>query len=369
MKKNRVNEILMAQSKRRSIIIAYTCAIVLVAVLAVGFMISFIQKNKAYEVNYKENSKIDYEVYLKENDFFDSDYLGKDNQYIASLIEYINARFNYELEMDEDDLNYDYNYRIEANVNVEELSTNKSLYNKSRVLVDEQTFNSNKSSTIRIDEQVYIDYNYYNNLINKFVKVYELDNVESTLTINMYVNILGSCEKFGEDSKNEAVVSMSIPLTTKTVGIDIDTRLINNADNVIICEKDDQTKYAILFFDIILIVILLMLIVKLWNYVVTTRTAEGIYDNELKKILNNYSSYIQKINNDFDLNGYQVLKVDTFNDMLEIRDTIQQPILMVENKEKTGTYFIIPSNTRILYFYGLKVSEIKKQLEEDKKED
>ena len=35
MKKNRVNEILMAQSKRRSIIIAYSCAIVLVAVLAV----------------------------------------------------------------------------------------------------------------------------------------------------------------------------------------------------------------------------------------------------------------------------------------------------------------------------------------------
>ena len=35
--------------------------------------------------------------------------------------------------------------------------------------------------------------------------------------------------------------------------------------------------------------------------------------------------------------------------------------------EKTGTYFIIPSNTRILYFYGLKVSEIKKQLEEEKK--
>lgn len=364
MKKNRVNEILMAQSKRRSIIIAYSCIIALVAVFAIGFMVTFVQKNQAYEVEYKENSKIDYQVYLKENDFFDDNYLEKDNQYIASLIEYINARFNYELQMDEENLDYDYNYRIEAEVNVEEITTNKSLYNKSKILVDEQTFSANKSSVIKIDEQVYIDYNYYNNLINKFVKIYELDNVESSLNINMYVNILGSCEKFGEDSKNEAVVSLSIPLTTRTVGIDIDTRLINNSNNVIICEKDDQSKYAILFLDIILIVALILLIVKLWNYVVTTRTAEGIYDNELKKILNNYSSYIQKINNDFDLDGYQVLKVDTFNDMLEIRDTIQQPILMAENKEKTGTYFIIPSNTKILYFYGLKVSEIKKQMEE-----
>ena len=68
------------------------------------------------------------------------------------------------------------------------------------------------------------------------------------------------------------------------------------------------------------------------------------------------------VNNDFDLDGYQVLKVDTFTDMLEIRDTIQEPVLMAENKTKTGVYFLIPSKTKILYLYGLKVSEIKKQM-------
>ena len=50
--------------------------------------------------------------------------------------------------------------------------------------------------------------------------------------------------------------------------------------------------------------------------------------------------------------------------MLEIRDTLQQPILMVENKKKDGVYFIIPSNTKILYTYGLKLSDIKKQMSE-----
>ena len=49
--------------------------------------------------------------------------------------------------------------------------------------------------------------------------------------------------------------------------------------------------------------------------------------------------------------------------MLEIRDTIQQPILMVENKDKTGVHFIIPSNTKILYAYSLKEEEIAKQIE------
>lgn len=107
------------------------------------------------------------------------------------------------------------------------------------------------------------------------------------------------------------------------------------------------------------------LIVSLIRYVISTRTAESIYDNELKKILNNYRSYIKKINNQFDLSGYQVLKIDTFTDMLEIRDTIQEPILMIENKDKTGTYILIPSKTKILYSYGLKVSDIKKQMKDD----
>ena len=82
---------------------------------------------------------------------------------------------------------------------------------------------------------------------------------------------------------------------------------------------------------------------------------------ELKKILNEYHTYIQKVNNTFDLKGYQLVVIDTFDDMLEIRETLSQPILMVENKEKTGTYFIIPSTTKLLYTYTLIVDKNKKK--------
>lgn len=55
--------------------------------------------------------------------------------------------------------------------------------------------------------------------------------------------------------------------------------------------------------------------------------------------------------------------------MLEIHDTLQQPILMVENKQKYGVHFIIPSSTKLLYVYSLKESQIEEQLEEEKKKD
>ena len=51
--------------------------------------------------------------------------------------------------------------------------------------------------------------------------------------------------------------------------------------------------------------------------------------------------------------------------MLEIRDTVKQPILMKENNNKTGTYFVIPSNTKILYVYRLKVSDIRKDFKKN----
>ena len=45
----------------------------------------------------------------------------------------------------------------------------------------------------------------------------------------------------------------------------------------------------------------------------------------------------------------------TFNEMLGIRDTIQSPILMSENRDETMTKFLIPTNTKILYTFIIKV--------------
>ena len=107
----------------------------------------------------------------------------------------------------------------------------------------------------------------------------------------------------------------------------------------------------------------LILIISAIRYEIKTRSAENIYEREMKKILNNYSSYIQTINNEFDFKAFKLIKVDSFTDMLEIRDTIKQPILMKESDDKTGAYFVIPSNTKILYIYRLKISDIKKEME------
>lgn len=362
MKKNRVNELIDNQLKRKRTILSYFCIVIILTVLILSLVLAFINQNKPYYINYNEKGTVEYKVFLKENEFFQKDYLRENNQYIASLINNITADFNYVLEMTED-IEYKYSYKINAEVDVKEKGTSNSLYTFEEELIKEKTDTVHNGETIVLTESLNIDYNHYNDLIKKFISVYDLDDIESTLNIVMYVTAQGNCEEKTENADNESTISLSIPLTTKTMAIDISSDLIDES-SFLACEEKTDLSILILFALLVTAVADLFVIYCLAKYVVSTRTAESIYEAELKKILNNYSSYIQKVNNDFDLSGYQVLKVDTFTDMLEIRDTIQEPILMLENKNKNSTYFLIPSKTKILYSYGLKINEIKKQLEE-----
>ena len=361
MKKNQVNAILVDEAKRKNKIIGLSCIAIIVSLLAFVFFYMFINNKKIYYVSYTEDSDIDYKVYLKQNDFFDSNYLNSDNQYIASLIDNITATFNYKLNVDDDKIQYKYQYYIEAEVNVKDKNTNKSIYNFKEKLVDEE-LNNSSSSTVQITKDVEIDYNKYNELIKKFVSVYNLEDSISTLNVKMFVKVLGECEKV-EDIDKTSTFSLNIPLTTKTVAIDLEKKLVDtNKENFMSCNNDKTLAYISLAIMIVFVIADVIVLTILIKYIIKTRTAETIYHKELKKILNNYKSYIQKINNTFDLKGYQVLGVDSFTDMLEIRDTLQQPILMAENKENTGVYFIIPSSTKILYLYSLKVSTIKRKM-------
>lgn len=356
MRKNQINVILEEQTKRKNTIISFICLIIVVSILSFSLFIFFSKTNEDNFVSYDEKSNINYIVYLKENEFFENNYLGSNKQYVASLIDYIKADFEYNLVFDSNDVDYKYEYRIEANVNVYDKNTNNVLYNKKEELLKKEEFNSNKKK-VDIKKSVNIDYNHFNNLINRFVTMYGLNDVKSVLTIDMYINTIGTCEDFAENKENESVISLSIPLTTQTIAIEISNDLIDTENNVMLCEAN-KLNYIFLMFAIITLIIDLVLIFCLINYEIKTRTADTIYTKKLKKILNNYGSYIQEIKEDFSLKGYQLIKINTFEDMLEIRDTIKQPILMKQNIEKTSSYFVIPSNAKYLYIYRLKLEDI-----------
>ena len=377
MRRDQVREILADQTKRRKTILNYVLIIVIVFVLAFAFFLVYYSKSKDYFISYQEKSNIDYKVYLKDNDFFKEKYLDNNSRYIASLIDYINATFEYEINMSEKDINYQYSYKIVADVNVNENKSLKPLYSTSKELLNIEDLKSNGKSNVKISENLKIDYNDYNDLIKEFVSVYELNDVNSTLTLNMYIKVKGTCEKYSESADKEANISLVIPLTTKTVEIDIKNNLVESNDNILVCNDDNGLAIIYLLIGIAICFINIFIIYRLVKYITTTRSAETIYDIELKRILNYYHSYIQKVKNKIDLkkglglDNYkecQFFRLESFTDMLEIRDNINAPILMSSNENNTATYFLILDvSNKAVYLYGLRVKDIKRQMKKKNK--
>ena len=330
---------------------------VIAVVIAVAILISAIvayQLNSTYYINYREGGSIDYNVFLKENEFYDESYIGKNQSYVASLIDKIIADFSYEVDMDAEDVNYSYSYDIKSKLEIIDNSSGVAIYKPEYDLVSVSNKTQNSSSKLKINEIVVINYDEYNDLANKFLEAYSLKSTTSSIVVTLNVDVLSDCNAFSGSSVDSYTSELRIPLTTQTVNIKMTSAVPDDEAKMIACTRGAGFE-AFKTTAIVLGVIEFLMILFMVAFIYLTRTEDITYTSRVKKILSQYKSYIQKINNMFDPSGYQKILVDTFDEMLEIRDTIQAPILMHENEDKTCTKFLIPTDSKLLYVYEIKI--------------
>ena len=86
-----------------------------------------------------------------------------------------------------------------------------------------------------------------------------------------------------------------------------------------------------------------------------TRNAKEVYEDKLDDILGNYESYIQKVHGNLVIDAYDMVEVTEVEDLLEIRETLNKPILMVE-RDNTVDFVILDKNN-VSYIYKLRVEE------------
>ena len=331
---------------------------VIIAVVAIAVVISALvsyQLNQKYFIGYTESGSIDYDVYLKDNEFYDSPYLDKNQSYVASLIDRIITNFYYDIDMDAEDVNYRYSYTITSRLEIIDDTSGVPIFNPEYELVSVKDKSQNSSNRLTINEIVVLSYDEYNDLASKFLETYDLAGATtSNIVLTLKVDVLSDCEAFTGSSVDTYSSELRIPLTTKTVNIKMTSSVPDAEAKMIACTRGAgsevfKTTAIVLGISDILLALLLVAFIYL------TRTDDITYTARVKKILSQYKSYIQKIKNLFETRGYQVILVDTFDEMLEIRDTIQAPILMHENEDKTCAKFMIPTDSKILYLYEIKI--------------
>ena len=310
--------------------------------------------NRTYFIEYTENANLDYKVFLKDNEFYDEEYIGSGHSYVSSLIEKVNADFVYNLDLNAEKVKFDYTYKVYAQLIIASTDTGDHIYDPIYDIVPETKETSKKGNNLNIKESVAIDYSKYNALAQEFIDAYGLKRTTSTLVVTMAVNVLSSCDELTDSNDNSYFISLHIPLVEDYFSM-FTTSTNNESDTKVLACRGPVSQNLFLIVSIVMILIAVLQVAALIFFVYITRNEDVNYTNKVRKLLSSYRSFIQQMEGEFDSTGYQTVPIKTFNEMLSIRDIIQSPILMFENLDQTMTEFLIPTNTKILYTYCIKV--------------
>lgn len=322
------------------------------------YLIKSINVLSVLNVNYREKSNIDYKVYLKNNEFYDSEYLGKGMTYVASLIDKISADFNYTFDIDkESDIDFDYD--ITAQLVISDTNKNNIFLKKEYKLLQSTKEKMTSSKNHTISKTIDIDYNYYNKIANKFRISY---GVDTRSDLNIYLNIH---EKNGENNSfkidNKSVMSLTIPLSQKSINISLDYKDINKTSQVIKNSEIIINNYIFLALGISLLLIGILEFTHLIHLILLTKTKKTNYDKYITKILNEYDRLIVETTTGPNIQNKNIVKINRFNELLDVRDNLKLPIKYYVVCEHQKCQFYIDHEEEL---YILTIKEV--DIEENK---
>ncbi len=340
------------ERKKRIMALMIAAAILILATLAT-FIPCIVMSKNAY-VNYAEDGKANTKVLLADNSFYDEAYLDSSHAYVAELIKTVETQFKYGLVMDADKVNYKYSYTIDATVKVIDHDSKAPLYNPSYVLKEVKDAESSDRE-LNISEKVEIDYAQYNKIASDFVGTFGVNDATATLVLRMNVTVLGESETFEDNKNNNYTLEVNIPLLRQTIKVTTQSSVPEGEQQILAC--DSALKSVLCVVWRVLGILSVLMCAFIFVYTVKTRDKHIDYARKVQKLLSDYKSYIQRIENSISFEGYQVLKVLSFEELLEIGDKLQNPVLMHENEDKTKSSFFIATSNNILYLYEIAVEE------------
>lgn len=342
------------KQNRKKWLLIQAAALVLVVVIALGSFLIYDRMNRTYYIEYTESSAVDYKVKYQENDFFKDPWIGENQAYISFLIENVLTDFHYEMHMNATNVVFDYAYSVSARMEVADKDSGNPYYTVVEELVPCKQETAKGGNLVKIDQQVSIDFRHFNDMAKTFTGVYDLKNATSTLIVTLNVQMLSSCDQFEENNENSYSTAINIPLNEETMSFHLSASA-PTAENKVLAYKAAVNQKIFLISGYVTSGLSVLLALAMVIFMQVTKNEDVTYTARVRKLLSAYSSFIQRMDGDFDDEGYQILPIKTFTEMLGIRDTIQAPILMTENRDMTMSRFLIPTNTKLLYVYEVRV--------------
>lgn len=318
------------------------------------FLSTFNKKNVT--VSYDEEKNVDYKVYLKQNNFFETPYLTKGSTYISSLIDHLDITVDYKLNYSTN-VTGTYSYYTKAIISADKATVDKGTYwSKEYILTDPITQTIVDKDSFQIQANNKINYQVYSEILNSFKREYNV-SMDGNLKFQLVVSSDVVAENMTKPIQEEKTIEISMPLTEQSVDISINTNLddIETTRYVTDTISVDDIKYiAAKIVGILLLVVALVYIILGVRKIIKVRKSISSYTKTVNKILSTYNSIIVNTKTIFDLKSYDVINVNSFEELIDAHSEVRMPINYVTNNK--GCAFILIHN-KMAWVYALKKSD------------
>ncbi len=319
------------------------------AIIAFFFLlISIIGYNNInkQKISIFENSKINYSVCQKENQYYEDECLGEGNRYTSSLTDKIRINYIYNaVYQKKEKKKYEYYvkskllFKTGKNNELELLKKEDALTKKQQGTLD--------GKILSIKETIDIPFQDYNEYALNYKKDYPLVDM-STLEVSLIIK---------EGNKEKELSTITIPLTKEIYSISK-----KEISNKVTKYSTTLNKALLIIFIICIVLGLLFTIItieKLVRFIYQTKPNEISYQKELNKILKKYDKYIINLENHNSIeNPKDEYIVKSFQELLDVRNTLKEPILYYKINDNKSEFYI--QGKEKTYKYIMKESDFKK---------
>ncbi len=294
------------------------------------FLIIISITSKQSKIYYQKKGNMNYQVYLKDNNFYTKPYQDSDMSYITSLIENIKIDFEYETNSNKN-TNINTKYKINGQLMIKDRDNmNQTFYEQTYPLQDEKITKNTKNNIIK--ESIEINYNQYNEIANLFKKNYGL-NTESNFIVSFII------EEEIENNKQQEIMNLTIPLSKNSIKIEKNEI---HKEGEILEEKKLMIKHKYLFLiGLIIGIDTIKRIMAMLYHMKKKEKKKTKFEKEIGSILKKYDRYIVNTDTIPSKEKYEVIYVNSFTELLDARDSVQEPIKYHITKEHTECEFYI----------------------------
>lgn len=345
-----------------SIIFMVEILLDLIALAAMGYL--YYDSSKVIYTEYDSTPTAEYSVLLNNDKTPES---GQNSGLITADVKQLNVNFKYKTDVKAQNVSYAYSYVIEKFIIVEDRQHGevdpKAYEDEGLYSASEAVTGTSNAIDVALDPIMFQD---ENTTAQKFMEKYGLTSGEARLCIKMTIEMTRNCPNFGNNPKQTITLLLEAELLNEFTSIQ------NLSDAARTGEKIESTKdsYLAIAMKMAMLptaIFVTLVIIAFVIFLTLTRNKDVDYANKIKSILRGYKSFIQVSTSKFTSNGFVVYKIGTIKEMLEIRDTIQKPVIMIENEDKTCSKFFIVDN-EVMYLHGICVEGYEHLLDEEKKE-